>query len=189
MIFYTSCSNTTKETKKSDSSVKKNIDSSKIVIDTLNKNQSLTKENSDTLPKYEELISVQDWKIEDFIIDKKDKNNKSLISNLEYDKEEWKNVKNPIIATYQGCDFGDYFHITFQDADGINYDFGFGNNHFGEYILYDKTQYVDNPKYLGKKFKVYWNWKISNFPCCDGEHESVKAYHPSITKLELMTTK
>ena len=189
MIFYTSCSNTTKETKKSDSSVEKNIDSSKIVVDTLNKNQSLTKENSDTLNKYEVLISVQDWKIDDFIIQAKYKKSESVRRLIEHEKEEWKNVKSPIIANFQRSDFGDYFHLIFKDANGIEYDFGFGMNNFGEYKLYDEPYYNDNPKFLGKTFKVYWNWKITTFPCCDGEYDPVEAYLPSITNLELIETK
>jgi len=191
ILIFISCKNSSdKNDEKSDLISKTNYDSTKIETDSLShsnevNNDSLLNENS----KNEELISVQEWKTEDFIINEKDKKNQSLKSNIEYKKEEWKNVKNPFIATYKGCDFGDYFHITFEDTNGKVYDFGFGNNHFGEYLLYNGEQYEDNPKYLNKKFKVYWNWKKTTFPCCDGEYESVEAYLPAITKLELGETK
>lgn len=44
----------------------------------------------------------------------------------------------------------------------------------------------DNPTYLNKKFKIHWKWKITTFPCCEGEYQTVKAYQPSIIKLELL---
>ncbi len=99
-----------------------------------------------------------------------------------------KNVNSPIIATYEGNEIGDYLSITFLDTNGRkSYDFGFGNNDFGEVLLFNKAM-VDNPNYFRKTFKVYWEWKISTFPCCDGNYKTVKAYLPSITRLELIET-
>ena len=93
------------------------------------------------------------------------------------------------VSSYEGNYFGDYHHIEFEDANGKRYDFGFGNNNFGDILLYfDDEQMNDNPKYLGKSFKIFWEWKISSFPCCSGEYESVEAYLPSITKLKLIET-
>lgn len=187
LVIFTSCKNSPPENnKKSDVNIDTNGHSNTMNSDLMDVDSTLTKENSDTTLKNNELISVKDWKIEDFIINKKDKKSTSLKSNIEYDKEEWKNVKSPFIASYKGCDFGDYFHVNFEDANGKTYDFGHGENDFGAYKLYNKTDFTDNPKYLGKSFKIYWNWKISSFPCCDGEYDMVKAYQPSITKLELI---
>lgn len=99
----------------------------------------------------------------------------------------WKNTANPIIATYEGNDFGDYHHIIFKDAKGNTYDFGQAANHYGKYQLHDLSgQYKDNAAWLGKRFKVYWDWKLSDFLCCEGEYEKTKAYLPAITKLELI---
>ena len=99
----------------------------------------------------------------------------------------WKNTANPIIATYEGNDFGDYHHIIFKDVKGNTYDFGQAANHYGKYQLHDFSgQYKDNPAWRGKRFKVYWNWKLSDFLCCEGEYEKTKAYLPAITKLELI---
>ena len=83
-----------------------------------------------------------------------------------------------------GCDVFDYFHLNFQDDKGTEYDFGFGNNQLGDYTLCNED-ITDNKKYLGKTFLLYWNWEISRFPCCEGEYNTVEAYLPSITKLEL----
>ena len=92
---------------------------------------------------------------------------------------------NPFVSTYLGNDFGDYHHIEFKDDKGKKYDFGSGNNNYGEIELFDK-ELDDNPKYIGKSFKIYWDWEISSFPCCSGEYDLVEAYLPSIKKIELM---
>lgn len=102
-------------------------------------------------------------------------------------RKEWQNRPNPLTATYQGNDFGDYHHILFRDANGTTYDFGQATNNYGPYQLHTRSgQYDDNPEYLGKKFKIYWDWILTEFSCCDGEYGKAKAYLPSITKLELV---
>lgn len=102
-------------------------------------------------------------------------------------KKSWKNTPNPLIATYEGNDFGDYQHIIFKDAKGNTYDFGQAANSYGKYQLHEASgQYADNQAYLGKKFKVYWEWKLTDFLCCEGEYDKVKGYLPAITKLELI---
>lgn len=174
-------------------------DNKKAGIDSLHDTSQLTKQNLDTLSnkidsvtekesEISEFKSVDNWSIDDFIINKKDKSFKSLKSTIQYTKEEWKNVNNPFIAKYQGCDLGDYFHLNFKDSQNKNYDFGFGDNNYGNYRLFDSISFADNPKYLGKSFKIYWDWKSTSFPCCDGDYDLIKAYLPSITKLELVQT-
>jgi hypothetical protein len=185
LAFCISCNSPqASESKKSDDVLK----DTSIVIE---KNTDTLSDLKDTLIHNEtsEILSIENWKIEDFITTKKYKNSESVRRIIESRLDQWKNVKNPFVATYKGCDFGDYFHLNFVDANGISFDFGFAENNFGEYILYSGEQYVDNPKYLGKKFKVYWNWKIAGFPCCDGEYDLVEAYLPTIVKLELVEEK
>ncbi len=114
-----------------------------------------------------------------------------VLNMLQHERTSWKNVKNPLIVTFEGGDFGDYFHLMFEDKEGVEYDFGFGNNIFGngylEYELFDQgDENVDNEKYLGKKFEVFWDWKRTTIPCCSGDYEPVKLYFPSIIKLELI---
>jgi hypothetical protein len=130
-------------------------------------------------------ISVEGWKNADFIISAKHKNSEGVLRTIANTRAEWKDVPNPFIAVYRGCDFADYFHLTFEDNKGKTYDFGFGNNNFGTYTLFDSEQCNDNKKYLNKSFRIFWNWTPSSFPCCDGEYEKVEAYMPSITKLEI----
>lgn len=109
---------------------------------------------------------------------------KSYVAQLQ---KEWKRVPNPITARYEGNDFGDYHHILFKDAKGITYDFGQANNSYGSYQLHAASgQYADNPKFLGKRFKVYWAWKLADFLCCEGEYNQAKGYLPTIIKLELI---
>lgn len=174
LFIFTSCSNSNSE-KKIFSSIEK--------IDTMYYHQidSIVKSKINKT----NIILVDDWKIDDFIIHKKDKSWKALRTTIEYYKKDWEGVSNPIIATYKGTSFGDYFHLEFEDTKGKIYDFGFGNNNYGNYKLFNKNDDTDNPKYVGKKFMIYWSWKISSFPCCEGEYETVEAYLPSIIKLEL----
>ena len=132
---------------------------------------------------------VKDWKDEDFVIScEKEYYRKELINDMAYYRGEWKAIKSPFIATYKGVQSGDYFHLIFEGDNEYTYDFGFSNNDFGPYELYeDFGHYNDNPKYLDQQFKVYWEWVISDFPCCSGDYYQAEAYMPSIVKLELIT--
>ncbi len=186
LVFSMGCQNDGNQDQKTEETIsidnEKNAESYDSVSEILTDSSALEQKN-------EELISVLDWKIDDFIVKKKDRSSAALRAQIEYTKEQWKDVKSPFVATYKGCDFGDYFHLIFEDAKGNNYDFGFGENKYEPYKLFDETDFADNPKYLNKTFKIYWNWKITSFPCCEGEYELVEAYLPSITKLALVDTK
>ena len=119
-------------------------------------------------------------------VEKEKVDSKSLELYLEYLREDWNKVPNPFIATYLGNDFGDYHHIEFEDENGKMYDFGDGNNTYGDYeLFFDDDQLTDNPKYLNKTMLVYWEWKTSDFLCCEGEMDVTTAKVPSIVKLEL----
>lgn len=131
-------------------------------------------------------LSTASWKTEDFIITPSFKKSASLSNLIDHTRQEWKNVQSPFTAVYTGCDIGDYFHLNFEDAQGKSYDFGFGNNNYGDILLFDTVAYESNRKYVGRSFRIHWTWKISKFPCCDGEYDNVEAYYPSITKLELI---
>lgn len=99
-------------------------------------------------------------------------------------KKEWANADNPMIATFEGYSMGDYEHILFLDNKGNRFDFAYGNNDFGK--LSKDDFYSEDSKYVNKKFKVYWDFKMSEFTCCEGEDNWVKGEAPSITKLELI---
>lgn len=126
-------------------------------------------------------------KTDDFIKQYPGNDKAALRNYIESLRKEWQHVPNPFTATYEGNDFGDYFHLLFKDAKGVTYDFGQAANNFDTYKLYEPSgQYEDNPEYLGKKFKVYWEWKLTDFLCCEGEYGKAKAYLPAIIKLELV---
>ncbi len=112
--------------------------------------------------------------------------NSSLASYINYLHEKMENVKNPIRATYEGTDFGDYFHLSFRGPNELYLDFADGNNDFGKYELYDSLTFEENQKYVGKTFEIHWEYKISTFACCEGEMEAVTAKVPSITELKLI---
>ncbi len=132
-------------------------------------------------------LNGNNLKIDDYIKQYPANQTAELRRHMEWLRKEWQNVPNPITATYQGTDFGDYLHILFKAANGVEYDFGQAKNSYGKYDLYELSgQNDDNPEFLGKEFKVYWDWKLSEFLCCDGEYGEAKAYLPSITKLELI---
>lgn len=132
--------------------------------------------------------SIKNWSTADFIITEEYKSSAELHSMLEYKREKWKNVQSPFTAVYTGCNIGDYFHLNFEDVKGKSYDFGFGNNNYGDILLFDTVAYESNRKYVGRTFRIHWTWKISKFPCCDGEYDNVEAYYPSITKLEVVSS-
>lgn len=157
--------------------------------DTIIKEEPIPKDT--IFPIIDSLIAPKELiingKSEDFILECDESLKHEVIKDEEYNREQWRNVPNPFIAKYVGNDFGDYFHIMFEDETGKSYDFGFGNNNLNEIPLYfNDEQYNDNPKYLNKTFKVYWGWKVSTYPCCSGGYDAVKAYHPSILNLELI---
>ncbi len=139
------------------------------------------------LPKNSKVKSIYDLPIESFIIKYPPNYKDEFTSDMEYYKTIWKERENPIIARYRGNDIGDYFHINFEGENGEGYDFAYAKNHFGKYKLFDNSlDYNDNPKYLNKKFKIFWALKIAKFPCCSGDFEEAEAYIPTITKLELI---
>lgn len=189
-VFFISCNNSTDEDKKEPNTGQKTAaGTAKAGADTLNSQQN----RGDTvLPNKGDTngaVSVSGWKTDDFIVKQKDRAYKELRRTVEYEREQWKNVANPLIVTFRGTDMGDYFHLNFEDKQGRKYDFGFGNNDYGQYRLFDKDDFDTNPEYMGKSFRLYWNWKVSTFPCCDGEYYNVEAYLPSITRLELIEGK
>lgn len=110
---------------------------------------------------------------------------KALDNYLDYLHEYWKKVENPLEVTYKGAYFGDYFHLNFEGPEGIGYDFGNGNNNLGVYMLHDE-EFEENEKYVGKRFNITWEWKLSQFLCCDGMMEGHEAKIPSIVQLELL---
>ena len=150
-------------------------------------NTDLSIDSIPTTESTQVFLKGKNLKIEDYIKHSTTNQEAELKSLIEHLREEWQNVPNPITATYIGNDFGDYHHIIFKDANGVEYDFGQANNYYGEYSLFENSgQYEDHPDYLGKEFKVYWDWTLSEFLCCDGEYGKAKAYLPAITKLELI---
>lgn len=193
IVFFAACKNSPEEKKKSTGSVTEtNRPTATTPADTVTNPPSITEEKKDTIvvnqSKKNEVLTVDGWKIDDFIVKDKDKSSEALRRTIAYTREEWQYIKNPLIATYRGCDFGDYFHLNFEDKKGKNHDFGWGNNDYGKYLLFSLPDYIDNPAYLGKSFRIYWAWKVSSFSCCDGEYHRVEAYTPSITRLEIIKT-
>lgn len=186
-FFIISCKNNNKlKTDRADDSMTSQLNSDRkdttTLISIVSKFDSLVPNRDDqTLP------DRSDLKTDDYINQYPPDQKAELRRHIEQLIKEWQDVPNPMTATYEGNDFGDYHHILFKDAKGVVYDFGQANNNLGQYKLHELSgQYEDNPKFLGKKFKVYWNWKLADFVCCEGEYNKVKAYLPAITKLELI---
>jgi len=130
--------------------------------------------------------TIEPNRIDDYIIKYPKGYEVDLKASIKHEIEVWKNADNPLTATYKGNYIGDYLHIEFEDNNQKIYDFGFGNNDLGNIELYNNKHFDHNPKYLGKTFKIFWEWKISSFPCCSGEYEIAEAYLPSIVKLEII---
>jgi hypothetical protein len=118
------------------------------------------------------------------------------IANL---KRTYDPAPNPIIANFKGVFIGDYYHLTFEDNQGQQYDFGDAKNETSGFQLernYEDTEgemaYLEesgnegNPELIGKSFRIYWEWKSNVFLCCEGEYEETEAEIPTIVKLELV---
>ena len=101
-------------------------------------------------------------------------------------KKQFDTLPNPLLVKYNGNMLNDYFSLEFEDSLGNIYDFGDSNNSFGKYTLYSGDHYNDNPELLGKWFKLYWEYKLSIFPCCGGDYYQQKEILPSINNLELV---
>lgn len=137
--------------------------------------------------KTQSILNGGNLKTDDYIKKYPAKQSAELRRHIDYLRKAWQNVPNPITATYQGNDFGDYHHIIFKAKNGAEYDFGQAKNNYEPYKLHKLSgQFDDNHEFLGKEFKVYWDWKLTNFLCCDGEYGKAKAYLPTIIKLELI---
>ena len=98
---------------------------------------------------------------------------------------EWKKISNPTVATFTGAEMGDYFHLIFQDTLGNTLDFGNGKNKLGDVKLYDED-FVSNNEFIGKKFRITWDWKENSFYCCEGAMNNITAHVPSIVQLDLL---
>ncbi len=110
-------------------------------------------------------------------------NNEGVATYFKYLKEKWENTPNSLIVKYKGVELGDYLHILFEDEQGNSYDFGDGNN---DLRFYDLDHLEQGKKYLNKKFKITWDWKVSIFWCCEGEINQAQARVPSITDIQLI---
>ena len=165
----------------------------KIDLSSKGEDSSILKTNnhkSDTListKNSESFLNKKNLKTADYIVHCSKDQKAEITRYIDNLRKEWQNTPNPLIATYEGNDFGDYQHIIFKASNNVFYDFGQAENNFVPYKLFELSeQYEDNPAFVGKEFKIYWDWKIAEFLCCDGEYKEVKAYIPSITKLELI---
>ena len=146
-----------------------------------NNNESEIKNNSP------ELIIEEKDKIaeEDFVEDERNEQEIALEHHVKYLKETWKDAPNPMVVTFDGTDMGDYFHFGFVDTEKRYYDFADGNNDLGDFkLIVDRIE--ANEKYVGKKFEIKWDWKMSKFPCCDGMMNIVEIEVPSIVDIKLV---
>jgi hypothetical protein len=107
---------------------------------------------------------------------------------LEDIKNKMQHNESPLEAQFFGAELGDYFHLDFITKNGVNIDFGNGNNSLGQFPLYDEVSFVANKNYIGDTFLVYWDWLETTFPCCDGSYDTYSGKIPSITKLERIVT-
>ena len=105
---------------------------------------------------------------------------KNIISEIQ---ENMKNVENPLVATYLGSEIGDYFYFNFAGTDGKFFDFGNGNNNYGD-IPFGENDLEINSKLIGKKFIIYWGWSKAEFYCCEGRMDTYISDFPCILNIE-----
>jgi hypothetical protein len=100
--------------------------------------------------------------------------------------EKWKDVENPLVATFTDYSQDGIVHVLFTDQAGRSYDFGSGNHNLGEIRLYGPQSGVSNPDYLGKQFKITWEWKLSRMWFMWENYEQAIAPLPSIVHIEII---
>lgn len=99
------------------------------------------------------------------------------------EKQKMKGVNNPMIATYLGSEFGDYFYFNFRGSGGKYFDFGKSKNNLGD-IPFTEYDTEKQSELIGKKFIIHWEWKTSNFNCCEGGMDIYKGDFPCISSID-----
>ncbi|WP_196889333.1 hypothetical protein [Aureivirga sp. CE67] len=127
-----------------------------------------------------------DWELNRYILKCPKDYRKELEAEIENMRNEWKDIPLTLYVTFKNVELADYLQINFVDENGKEFDFGFGNNNFGDLKLYDKGTLAANKDLIGKEFKINWGLKRSEFSCCSGEYKKVEAFMPSIYKIELL---
>lgn len=90
-----------------------------------------------------------------------------------------------IIAEYYYSEFGDLPHIVFIDMDGNEYDFGEGENEFGEFDFGQDNEFTTNEDLVGRIFKIsYANKKVRAY--AEDMETVIEVEMPSILKIELI---
>ena len=97
--------------------------------------------------------------------------------------EQMNNVDNPFIATYLGSEIGDYFYFPFVGLNGRYFNFGNGNNNYGN-IPFGENDLEDNSDLIGKKFIIHWQLNSTSFYCCEGSMKEYVAKLPAITYID-----
>ena len=101
-----------------------------------------------------------------------------------FGQSDLKNSKE-LIAEYSYSEYGDLPHIIFTDENSEEWDFGYGENDFGEFDFGQMEHFETNEKLVGKKFKIYWmNKKVETY-AEDGE-TVIETEAPSVIKIELI---
>ncbi len=113
---------------------------------------------------------------------KNDPRTKAYVDDL---KETWKDTPKALTATFVRVEFGDYFHLVFEDSKNNGLDFGNANNTLDPYNLILESNEA-NSKFINKKFKLTWDWLPSSFNCCEGNMDEMIANIPTITSLQLV---
>lgn len=157
----------------------------------LKNNPELIAKNSNANLNKKQYSKTSSWGHNKFILDSKYSNNKQIINDIKSLRALWR-VGVPIIASYTGTNlivFGNKFqspyeplYLSFTDANGRDYNFGYGNNYYSNFNLDE-----NNSKYMNKTFKIYWEWQPSKYPFnIEEDTILVDVYYPSILKLELI---
>ena len=106
-------------------------------------------------------------------------------------KENFKNASNPLILTYLGSEWNDYFYFPFKDKEGNYYDFAYRNNNlcdipFTDYDAPAEEWGKEPSKLVGKQFIITWEFELSYLVCCEGLQDSYPAMLPRISNIEYL---
>lgn len=100
---------------------------------------------------------------------------------LKQKQDELYKTENILIAKFSYVEFGDFFHLIFEDVNGKEWDFGSGENNLGSF---DFGEEESNPDLVGKNFKI--KWKIKKVKSYDMTGENIiEIDAPSIINIEL----
>jgi hypothetical protein len=109
-----------------------------------------------------------------------DRNSKGITNSEENYEALGSSEEGKMIAIFMYIEMGDFLYFVFEDKEGLEWDFGMGDNNTGEYNF---GEYEANPDLVGSEFVIEWKKEILKTTDMNGNNEdtievlSIKSIH------------